>query len=111
MNSVAIELIRNLFLSNLQSKFFYHQVYAVPITVNIINSFFLECPTGTFGLDCGYNCSGHCIDDIPCDKTTGRCDSGCKPGYTGELCDTGLINCKIDKMISKQVVNKTYFSS
>lgn len=59
------------------------------MSVNIINHF-LECPIGTFGSDCGHNCSGHCIDDIPCNRTTGRCDSGCKPGYTGELCDTGL---------------------
>lgn len=49
-----------------------------------------ECPTGTFGSDCGYNCSGNCLGDVTCNTTTGRCDPGCKPGYTGELCDTGL---------------------
>lgn len=62
-----------------------------------LKSFFSECPTGTFGSDCVYNCSAHCFGDAPCDRTTGRCDSGCTPGYTGELCDTGLITSKIDK--------------
>nr|XP_034311833.1 receptor-type tyrosine-protein phosphatase epsilon isoform X5 [Crassostrea gigas] len=46
-----------------------------------------ECPTGKFGPDCVYNCSRHCMGDVTCNRTTGRCDTGCKAGYTGELCD------------------------
>lgn len=53
--------------------------------------FFSECPIGTFGSDCLYNCSGHCLGDVTCNRTIGRCHTGCKPGYTGELCDKGLI--------------------
>lgn len=74
-------------------------------------SFFSDCPTGTFGSDCGYNCSGHCIGDIPCNRTTGRCDTGCKPGYTGDLCDRGLIKCKIDKKISFYKLLRIFFGT
>lgn len=31
------------------------------------------------------------MGDVTCNRTTGRCDTGCKAGYTGELCDAGLI--------------------
>lgn len=56
--------------------------------------FFSECPIGTFGPDCLYNCSGHCLHNVgddTCNRTTGRCNTGCKPGYIGELCEKGLI--------------------
>lgn len=48
-----------------------------------------ECQTGTFGPECKYNCSGHCSG--VCNRTNGGCDMGCKPGYTGQKCDTGSI--------------------
>lgn len=60
--------------------------------------FVSECSTGRFGPDCVYNCSGHCMDDVTCNRTTGRCDTGCKAGYTGELCDTGLIISRLKKL-------------
>lgn len=50
----------------------------------------LECSTGTYGPGCLDSCTGHCLNDKACNTTTGRCDAGCKPGYTGEKCDTGI---------------------
>ncbi|XP_061196040.1 uncharacterized protein LOC133204332 [Saccostrea echinata] len=47
------------------------------------------CVSGTFGTDCKNNCSGHCLNDFICNRTTGQCDYGCKPGYKGELCNNG----------------------
>lgn len=50
----------------------------------------LECLPGKYGQGCLYSCTGHCLNDKVCNITTGRCDVGCKPGYTGEICDTGI---------------------
>lgn len=52
------------------------------------------CNNGTYGFDCAYNCSGHCLHNSPCNKTTGNCEGGCEPGYTDENCRKGefLIN-------------------
>lgn len=55
---------------------------------------FTECPFGTYGPDCVHNCSGNCLGAVACNRTTGTCDTGCDFGYTGELCETGLINCR-----------------
>ncbi|XP_065938529.1 multiple epidermal growth factor-like domains protein 10 [Magallana gigas] len=32
------------------------------------------------------NCSGHCLNNSPCNKHTGHCDKGCNQGYTGNNC-------------------------
>ena len=54
----------------------------------IINCFaVVVCEDGTFGYDCINNCSGNCLDDSPCNKQTGHCEGGCKPGYTNVLCN------------------------
>lgn len=57
---------------------------------------FTECPFGTYGPDCMHNCSGHCLGAVACNRTTGNCDTGCDFGYTGELCETGLIKCRLN---------------
>lgn len=54
----------------------------VPITV-------IECIDGTYGYNCTNNCSGHCMNGSPCNKTTGYCDKGCKPGYINADCARG----------------------
>ncbi|XP_062579125.1 multiple epidermal growth factor-like domains protein 10 [Saccostrea cucullata] len=46
-----------------------------------------SCASGTFGPDCKYNCSRHCLNDSVCNSITGKCDKGCKPGYMGEQCN------------------------
>jgi hypothetical protein len=50
-----------------------------------------ECPSESYGPDCVYNCSRQCLNYLPCNRTTGRCDRGCNPGYTGERCDKGMM--------------------
>lgn len=48
-----------------------------------------ECNDGTFGYDCTNNCSGHCLDNSPCNKQIGHCNLGCDPGYTNGDCSKG----------------------
>lgn len=48
---------------------------------------FLVCEDGTYGYDCNNNCSGNCLGDSPCNKQTGHCKGGCRPGYTTALCN------------------------
>ena len=49
--------------------------------------FFVACTNGTYGNDCALNCSGNCHNNYHCNKQTGKCDNGCKPGYTNTLCN------------------------
>lgn len=48
-----------------------------------------ECHPGTYGPYCAHKCSGHCLNNSTCNRTTGTCDMGCGFGYTGHLCDKG----------------------
>lgn len=50
-----------------------------------------ECKDGTYGYKCVNNCSGHCMNNSLCNKQTGRCDGGCRPGYTNIHCMDGCI--------------------
>lgn len=56
----------------------------------LINSFFLECMDTFFGINCSQECDNKCNS---CNRTTGTCDNGCKPGWTGVSCQTGT--CKL----------------
>lgn len=49
--------------------------------------FVSECDDGTYGFDCVHNCSGHCLNDSPCEKHNGQCKNGCNSGYTNLLCN------------------------
>lgn len=51
----------------------------------------IDCDNRTYGYNCVYNCSGHCLDNSPCNKQTGLCDRGCNPGYTNSNCSKGKI--------------------
>ena len=51
------------------------------------NSFNKACVNGTYGNNCVYNCSGNCLNDSPCNRQTGYCEGGCKPGYTNAFCN------------------------
>lgn len=55
-----------------------------------------ECPLGSYGPDCVYNCSKACFGDVACNRTTGKCDTGCNVRYSGDLCETGMIKLNID---------------
>lgn len=47
----------------------------------------IECASGFFGLDCKGRCSGHCINNEPCNHVSGMCTSGCQDGYTENNCN------------------------
>lgn len=47
----------------------------------------VECMIGYYGKNCSNKCSTTCNVAERCDKITGRCDGGCKPGWTGNTCD------------------------
>lgn len=51
--------------------------------------FTVECPPGQYGDDCSNQCSLNCNVTRTCDKFTGQCEGGCKPGFTGNTCDQG----------------------
>nr|XP_022312538.1 multiple epidermal growth factor-like domains protein 10 isoform X2 [Crassostrea virginica] len=46
-----------------------------------------ECPDEWYGFDCKQQCSGHCRDNVPCNKVTGQCDKGCAHGWYGQHCE------------------------
>ena len=43
------------------------------------------CPNGKFGNMCEGQC--HCLNSEACDKESGTCNSGCAPGWTGNVCE------------------------
>ena len=45
------------------------------------------CSDGFYGINCSTAC-GQCANNVACDKTTGRCPSGCKAGYWSDICNT-----------------------
>lgn len=49
----------------------------------------IDCDDETYGYNCVNICSGHCLNDSPCNKTSGHCDRGCQPGYTNNRCNKG----------------------
>nr|XP_022304116.1 uncharacterized protein LOC111111421 isoform X2 [Crassostrea virginica] len=52
-----------------------------------------ECPPGFYGIDCLYNCSQNCNVTRRCDRFTGKCEGGCKPGWTGATCYQTPLSC------------------
>nr|XP_022305543.1 protein draper-like isoform X2 [Crassostrea virginica] len=46
-----------------------------------------ECSDEWYGFDCKNQCSGHCRDNVPCNKVTGQCDGGCAHGWYGQHCE------------------------
>lgn len=47
-------------------------------------------------MDCKKQCSGHCINNEPCDYISGVCHSGCQDGYIGNNCNI----CKKQSVIT-----------
>lgn len=61
-----------------------------------INLFFLTpkaCNDGEYGVNCLFNCSGHCLNGEVCNKTDGRCRS-CAVGYKEMRCDKGRLQLR-----------------
>lgn len=44
-----------------------------------------ECDGGTYGFMCSEVC-GECKSKQTCHTVNGKCQSGCKPGFYGDLC-------------------------
>lgn len=53
----------------------------------------VECLIPYFGKNCSDKCSAFCNVTGGCDRITGRCDGGCKPGWTGNTCDQKIGMC------------------
>ena len=51
--------------------------------------FFLECPIGSYGVNCLGNCSLTCMHPGKCNRETGHCNGGCQGGWTGVRCEEG----------------------
>lgn len=49
--------------------------------------FYLECDDGYFGPNCIEPCNATCRS---CNKSSGVCDNGCKPGWRGLYCQEGI---------------------
>ncbi|XP_046374243.1 multiple epidermal growth factor-like domains protein 11 [Haliotis rufescens] len=47
------------------------------------------CSPGIYGVNCNTSC--HCLDST-CDRLTGFCPGGCRPGWQGQRCDTACNN-------------------
>lgn len=55
----------------------------VLLCINILDSIFVECPHGFYGINCLYHC--FCRNDAPCNSITGECN--CTSGFTGTACE------------------------
>lgn len=72
-------------ISHLYSIVVYGWIWKCQLEKKNYNFFLIEeCNDGTYGKNCNNTC-GHC--DPPCDKITGKCPHGCKPGYEGVFCN------------------------
>lgn len=49
--------------------------------------FIVACSTGYYGIECSENCNINCNVTTECDMFTGECAGGCKPGWTGMICN------------------------
>lgn len=52
------------------------------------------CSAGFYGKNCSEECSSNCNVAKECDKITGACNGGCKPGWIGIICNDSMY-CKI----------------
>lgn len=48
----------------------------------------LDCSFGFYGQDCADTCNHTCSG---CNNVNGQCDRGCNPGWSGELCEKGIL--------------------
>ena len=51
---------------------------------------FIECMPGKYGLNCASTC-GQCGDVLDCSNIDGLCQTGCSPGFHGQLCKESKI--------------------
>ena len=60
-------------------------MYVQCIKTTFVN--FIACQIGTFGPNCNGTC-GDCLHYDDCHHVNGTCITGCRPGYTGDICKT-----------------------
>ncbi|XP_062593626.1 multiple epidermal growth factor-like domains protein 10 [Saccostrea cucullata] len=59
-----------------------------------------SCAPGSYGIECKHHCKGHCMNNVPCNHTTGKCDRECEYGWFGiycnEVCPVGTydVHCR-----------------
>ncbi|XP_071167497.1 scavenger receptor class F member 2-like [Mytilus edulis] len=49
-----------------------------------------ECPEGSYGMNCAFNCSIHCVYKM-CNPKSGNCTYGCEYGWSGVFCDDDIL--------------------
>lgn len=59
------------------------------------------CPLRSFGQDCSKKCIDTCAG---CNIVNGMCDSGCIPGWKGDLCKEGISNLYECNRLNRQRV-------
>lgn len=85
-------LFHRMWLGFLWSQMWYRYVWRKvklcwrEIMINYILFFLSVCPSGWYGRNCSQQCGQHCIPS--CDRFTGVCELGCKPGWKGQFCET-----------------------
>lgn len=68
-----------------------NSITSAPKRLNFVLIYYVsECDDWTYGYDCVKNCSGHCLNNTPCNKQTGHCESGCDPGYKDKDCSKSI---------------------
>lgn len=65
---------------------------------------FVACESGFYGKDCRHRCSVNCSVAHYCDRFTGQCIGGCKPGWTGFMCDQGKHVLMMFYVFSKHIL-------
>ena len=87
-NETHITSVDNLFTFDLNVILFYLK-YTSYISVSLcilLMIFFVACKNGTYGVQCRNECSGNCLNNEPCNKITGNCET-CLPGWKEPLCN------------------------
>lgn len=77
------------------------------IIFNLFLMWNIACEVEKLGKGCSNRCSGHCVENVPCNSTTGHCDRGCASGYVEPFCNKSMnvinfINNALHLRIEKQ---------
>ncbi|XP_062573673.1 multiple epidermal growth factor-like domains protein 10 [Saccostrea cucullata] len=64
----------------------YPDDYNFPLT-ELCEANVQACAPGSYGIECKHQCKGHCMNNVPCNHITGKCDGYCEYGWFGIYCD------------------------